>query len=480
MLTQHALNKKFLPFLIGIIALLPACKKLVAIDEPINSLTSTEIFATDDQANSAMAAVYSQMINNNYSWFSSGLMTEYPGFSADEFNSSEISTYIYSQNRLTRDSSSWIIWNTPYTTIYNANAVIEGIAASTAATLHDSLRQRLTGEAKFVRALAYFYLTNLYGDVPMVLTIDFNKTTKLSRMPQAQVYQQIVSDLKDAQSALAADYSVAGGERIRPNKMAATALLARVYLYTKDYPDAAAQASTVIGNSSHYTLVNDPNGVFLKNSTEAIWQLQQNISVPNQGNATGEGLLFLPNPLNTGVVSTASLTDQLLTSFEPGDLRRQDWVDSTIYGGITYYFPYKYKVGAYNHVDGGEATEYYMVLRLAEQYLIRAEAEANGAPGGAAAAIQDLDVIRTRAGLPALPASLAADQLAAAIAHERQIELFAEWGHRWLDLKRTGQAHAVLSVLPGKQPWHGDYQLLYPIPTPELQSDPNLTQNPGY
>jgi len=66
------------------------------------------------------------------------------------------------------------------------------------------------------------------------------------------------------------------------------------------------------------------------------------------------------------------------------------------------------------------------------------------------------------------------------VAHERQTELFAEWGHRWLDLKRTGQAGAVLSVIPLKQPWLGNYQLLYPIPYTEIQDDPSLVQNPGY
>jgi hypothetical protein len=129
---------------------------------------------------------------------------------------------------------------------------------------------------------------------------------------------------------------------------------------------------------------------------------------------------------------------------------------------------------------GGTATEYYMVLRLAEQYLIRAEAEANGAGGGTAAAIADLNVIRGRAGLPALSPSLTPAQVITAVAHERQTELFAEWGHRWLDLKRTGQAGAVLSVIPLKQPWLGAYQLLYPIPFTETQDDPNLVQNPGY
>ena len=123
-----------------------------------------------------------------------------------------------------------------------------------------------------------------------------------------------------------------------------------------------------------------------------------------------------------------------------------------------------------------------MVLRLAEQYLIRAEANAHS--GDLASAIKDLNIIRQRAGLGTLPSSLTQAQVIAAVAQERRIELFAEWGHRWFDLKRTGQVDAVMSeITPQKvgaiTGWKS-YQQLYPIPQSERQLNPNLTQNPGY
>jgi hypothetical protein len=474
---------------------LDACKKLVSVPEPINTLTTTEVFSTDAEANSAMTGIYTPMINGTlgaqnsvYYGYSEGLQTLYGGLSSDELvNTNDINLVRVNMNHLLYTDGNTAAWQPAYSQIYGANAVIQGIAASTSSLLHDSVRKELTGEAKFVRAFSYFYLTNLFGDVPLSLTIDFNQTAGMARTPQARVYQQIIQDLKDAQAALPGDYSVGSGERIRPNKWAATALLARVYLYTGDNADAATQAGAVIANTGQYSLVSDLNGVFLANSTEAIWQLQQNTSISGEGTATPEGIVLLPNPLNTGF-ATFYLSPQLLAAFEPGDLRRTAWVDSTddSYNapigtpvGI-YYFPFKYKTGSYNYSVGGTATEYYMVLRLAEQYLIRAEAEANGAGGGTASAIADLNVIRGRAGLPALSSSLTPAQVTTAVAHERQTELFAEWGHRWLDLKRTGQAHAVLSVISLKQPWAGDYQLLYPIPVLEITADPNLTQNPGY
>jgi hypothetical protein len=467
-----------------------SCRKLVSVPEPVNSQTTAEVFATEQQANSAMAGIYTQLINGNsgvnnsiYTGFGTGLTTLIGGLSSDElmYYQATGEYLLYNSNRLQVNSSSAnSVWTTAYTAIYGANAVIEGIAASTSAALRDSVRKELTGEAKFIRAFSYFYLTNLFGDVPLALTIDFNQTRNMARTPQASVYQQIISDLKDAQSVLPADYSVSSGERIRPNKWAATALLARALLFTGDYTGAATQAATVIGYTTQYNLVSDLNEVFLKNSPEAIWQLQQNTSVANVGNATPEGATMLPNPLSTGLASYY-LSSQLLDAFETGDQRRSKWVDSTNNNSTgLYYFPYKYKTGTANYSVGGTATEYYMVLRLAEQYLIKAEAEANGAAGGDAAAITDLNVLRHRAGLPDLSSSLLHDQVITAVAHERQTELFVEWGHRWLDLKRTGQAHNVLSVIPVKQPWEGDYQLLYPIPVSEIITDHNLVQNPGY
>ncbi len=479
---------------IPILLLQTGCKKLVTLDPPISSITTAEVFSTDVQATSAMAGVYTTMLNGTtnasnsaYTSFASGLSTLTGGFSSDELVVYG-GTTVYITNQLTALTSFYgtSLWNSAYKAIYNSNAVIEGIAASTSGNLHDSVRVELTAEAKFVRAFSYLYLVSNFGDVPMVLTIDFNKTQNLARSPQQDVYKQIIQDLKDAQTVLPADYSYGNGERVVPNKWAATALLARVYLYSGDNANAAAQASAVISNTAQYSLVTDPNKVFLKNSTEAIWQLQQYTLFAALGIATPEGIQFIPSSTNphTGTIPQY-ITPSLLSSFEPGDLRRQAWMDSTNNSQYTasngiYYYPLKYKTGSYNRNTSTVPTEYYMVLRLAEQYLIRAEAEMNGANGGAAAAIADLNTIRNRAGLTPLPTTLTSTQLLAALAHERQDELFCEWGHRWFDLRRLGLAHDVLSNITYKQPWAGDYQFLYPIPTTEISNDRFLTQNEGY
>ncbi|MDO6430072.1 RagB/SusD family nutrient uptake outer membrane protein [Flavitalea sp. BT771] len=474
---------------------------MIQIPDPASSITITKVFDTDATASSAMAGVYTQLINGTYgiansnyatNVFSDGLTTILAGLSADELQTTTANNALFqlSANNLTAKlaDQSYIptLWASAYSIgIYGANAVLEGIAASTSPDLTDSTRRQLTGEAKCIRAFCHFYLTNFYGDIPLVLTTDFNKTANLARAKQVDVYAQIIKDLKDAQAALPDNYISVGG-RVRPNKWAATALLARVYLYTGDYSDASAQAGSVIDHVDLYHLEPDLNNVFLTTSSEAIWQLQQNTSIPNLGNATPEGSFWLPNPLHTGRPPIASLTSQLLNAFEPGDRRRTNWIDSTDYmadPGIpaaTYYFPYKYKTGTYNYSVGGAASEYYMVLRLAELYLIRAEAAANGGPGGANAAIADLNSLRHRAGLNSLPANLSASDLTTAIAKEWQTEFFCEWGHRWFNLKRTRQTSAVFSSIAVKQPWKGDYQLLYPLPTQEILNDHYLTQNTGY
>jgi hypothetical protein len=368
-----------------------------------------------------------------------------------------------------------------YNIIYLCNANIEGLNASS--TLSISAKNQFLGEALFLRDFCYFYLINLYGDVPYITTASgWDRTKTASRTPKAQIYQALISDLEFCQKVLKSDYSMSAGQRTRANQSAATALLARVYLYAGNHwQDAMTQSTQVISNTANISLINNLNQVFLLSSTEAILQWQLNPNYSQTANVTPEGYAILPNnPINANPPNYFC-SQQLVSSFEPNDKRFLAWVDSSIYSGVKYYYPYKYKVGSANFSSTAPATEYYIVFRLAEQYLIRAEAEAQ--LNDLSHAIADLNVIRSRAGLPNLSLTLNQTQVLAAVAQERRIELFAEWGHRWLDLKRTGQVDPVMTIVtPLKSAgstWNS-YQQLYPIPASELQTDPNLTQNPGY
>jgi hypothetical protein len=170
-----------------------------------------------------------------------------------------------------------------------------------------------------------------------------------------------------------------------------------------------------------------------------------------------------------GTTPRVYLTSSIVSSFEAGDQRRQKWIDSITYQSVKYYYPGKYKNATTT------ISEYYMVLRIAEQYLIRAESNAN--LNNLTDAVNDIDVVRNRAGLPGLPSNLTQSQVLTAIEQERRVEFFGEWAHRWFDLKRTGRVKAVLSPL---KPNFLDTDLLYPIPVNELLYNPSLTQNLGY
>jgi hypothetical protein len=442
------------------------CTKLTQVGNPVNTVTTEETFGTDATATSAIIGIYSQFLNN----YGNGSTTFDLGMSADELLTIGGSPFFETNTLAANLGLSDPFWTSAYYAIYLANAAIEALPVSTGVTA--SVKKQLTGEAEFFRAFFHFYLVNLYGPVPIVTTTNYQVNDTISRSPVAAVYQQIIADLKAAQNNLASDYSVSGGQRVRVNQFGATALLARVYLYEQQWDSAEAQASAVIANSGLYSLTG-LNSVFLANSSEAILQLEPPNMAPY---ATQEGLNFLPgDTLGDGL--EYYLTSQLMASFEDSDQRRVNWVDSCNYqgSGIYYYYPFKYKV----RNGQGNITEYYMVLRLAEQYLIRAEARAeqnNNLEG----AISDLDTIRARAGLPDLPATLSQSQILSAVMQERKIEFLAEWGHRWLDLKRLGTTVATTTLSGDKGLTVPSSQLLYPIPASELVDDANLSQNAGY
>lgn len=237
-------------------------------------------------------------------------------------------------------------------------------------------------------------------------------------------------------------------------------MLARVHLYNGQWQEAEAEATAVIGSGS-YSLVSNLNNVFLMNSNETIWQLMPTSTSLN----TWEGNQFIPA---TSAAPTYPLTASLLSSFTAPDQRKAAWTKSVVVSSVNYTHPFKYKVRT-----GTTLTEYYVVLRLAELYLVRAEARARQSK--ISLALADLNTIRTRAGLANATISDQAAMLLA-VEQERRLELFAEWGHRWFDLKRTGRANALLAFKTGWQ----DTDTLYPIPNAELLRNPMLTQNPGY
>ena len=492
------LQKKIAKLLLGIvlfplIMLQISCKKLIEIPPPKNLIAEDNVYTNDATAISVLSGIYTSMSMAGGSAtgsFTGGFsISELAGLSADElivFNGVGYPNLLaYYKNDLAANGSNVAgseHWAILYNYIFKCNAAVEGLTASTSLT--SAVKQQLLGEAKFLRAFFYFYLINLYGDVPHALTTDPNVNSLLGRTSKVQIYQQIIADLKSAQEFLNANYlkpDLAGTttERVRPTKWVASALLARVYLYIDDYVNAEMEATAVINNAS-FSLPS-LNNVFLKNSSEAIWQLQP---IRLNFNTEDARLFIIPS---TGLSNDnpVYLSDFLLNSFETGDQRRynRNWIDSVTVSNTTYYFPYKYKINApnsdINPTTGTQnMTEYLTVFRLGEQYLIRAEtrAQQNNITG----AQTDLNAIRARAGLPNTTAN-DKSSLLTAIINERQVELFTEWGHRWFDLKRMGKVDAVMTnVTPLKGGGWQSTDQLYPIPQSDIDKMPNLTQNSGY
>jgi len=174
---------------------------------------------------------------------------------------------------------------------------------------------------------------------------------------------------------------------------------------------------------------------------------------------------------------TVELSENFLNVFEnPQDKRIQDWVNTFAIEEDTLHFPYKYKIQY--EASGGAFTEYSMVLRLAEQYLIRAEARAR--LGKLTEAIQDVNIIRSRAGIAILEnmnSSFSESEVLNLIILERRKELFSEWGHRWFDLNRLGKSEIL--ALKENSNWTPNSRF-FPIPSSERMKNPNLSQNPGY
>lgn len=442
-----------------------SCEEFLVVKAPSTQLASPTVFETDATATSAVLGMYEKMMENYNSIFN-GQLTLCAGLSSDELlNTSgigQMDEFFSNSLNPSNDRLKLDFWNSAYNYIYQANAIIEGLSKSKGVSA--SVSSQLQGEAKLVRAFSHFYLANLFGDIPYVPSTDYRQNSIIARTPASKVYDQMVSDLLAAQILLSDNYVTTG--RARPNKAVATALLARVYLFQGDWPKAEQEASKVIGNQN-YGLHSDLAKVFLAGSGEAIWQLIPVISGLN----TAEGNRFAQT---SGTPTYADMTLQLVSAFEPGDKRFVNWVSQYDVSGHTYYLPFKYKVRT-----SSVLTEYYSVLRLAEQFLIRSEARAKQSK--LAAAVSDLDIIRNRAGLTLIQntnPSISQSALLLAIEQERRIELFCEWGHRWLDLKRTGRVDAVMTAnKPGK--WKSTSSL-YPLPKTEILTNPNLTQNPGY
>lgn len=442
---------------------LNSCDSFVAVDLPNSQLTTASVFEDKATASAALVDIYNKIRENGLLTGNSSGISNQLGNYTDElvcYGSSASAPFEFYNNTLVATNANVAaIWSTSYNQIYATNSVLEGVEKAQTLQMED--RNQLLGEALFTRSLLHFYLMNLFGEIPYITTTDYLQNSSAKRISQTESYNKLKLDLTQAIALLSENYISA--EKVRPNKYTAIALLARVDLYSEDWTAAAENATKIINNTALYqptTL----NKVFLKNSTTTIWQLMPSIV----GRNTNEGATFI---FTSGPPPLVAISSALINTFSNADLRKSTWTKAVTNGSTTWYHAYKYK----EDQNTSTSLEYSIIFRLAEQFLIRAEAKAhlNDIDGATA----DLNTIRNQAGLTNTTATTA-NELIEAILEERRLELFTELGHRFFDLKRTNKLDATLSG--SKLGWDAKDQL-WPIPATEIRVNPNLKpQNSGY
>jgi len=462
------LNKLYIGVL-GALFLLSACNKDLNL-KPYQSLDQSQAIVTAQDVQITLVGAYNR----------AGLADLYGGgvfFYPDLMATQTIIDWHGTYQQLTQMTNQQIpnnnsfvnsLWLDAYEVINQANNVLANLDKVASGD-----KNRVEGEAKFLRGLTYFDLVRIFGKswndgdpttnpgVPIVTTPTtvISASSYVARSSVSQVYQQAITDLTDAEAELPADNNYSA------SSFSAAAILARLYLQKGDYANAATEATTVISsgnfslNKTYAAEFPYPNqtAVHVDNTSEDIFAIQ----VTSQ-----QGV----NALNTYYASTIDggrgdvhIATGFLDIFETVDTRAgmyqyDDPTDPTT----------TLRCHKFDNVDGN-----VHIIRLAELYLIRAEANLRktGAPTGDTP-VNDLKVIRTRAGL-STPATVTIDD----VLNERVRELAFEGGFFLHDAKRLNSAAnpVIVGALPAFSP-----KLVFPIPLQDINANPKLVQNPGY
>ncbi|MDP9081223.1 MAG: RagB/SusD family nutrient uptake outer membrane protein [Bacteroidota bacterium] len=476
-------------------AALSSCNKLN--ENPSSVIVSQQFFKTQSDAVAAVNAVYGTLNSDPAGDFplygrQLNLLVENgsdnqvysPSNTNPDVRALGTATYIPSNSRVQK------VWQQLYYGINRANIAIDNIPGIQIDTV---LRSRLVREAKFIRALLYFDLVRLYGDVPLVLhnpnSIDLDKLF-VSRTATADVYTQIISDLQDATNL---PKSFSGTDLGRVTGGAAHALLAKVYVTRKNWSSALTELKTVINGGYGYALFPNYRDVFqkaTKNGVEHIFSVQYETNLGEANSVQNLSQSF--TSFNTGTFPIDIPADSSVSKlFSKTDTRRAVTFYDSVYNAATgkyvvyknAYTPYFNKFVDYSlsplSIQSQSAVN-YPVIRYADVLLLYAEVlnEINGAPDGDA--YNAINQVRNRANVANLTAGLGQTAFRDSVFLERRKEFIQE-GHRWFDLVRQGGTALVdaLHKIPAKSA-ASDKNNLFPIPQVEIQLNPALKQNPGY
>jgi hypothetical protein len=456
------MKKYILPIITcGLMITATSCKKFLDL-KPLDSYTENTFYVDEKGLQGGLVSCYDALQTD--SLYGNGLLTlgeirgdnvtdNDPGSGAGVRNAIEVFSETSANNILSGT------WQGEYKAIYRSNIVLD---RAPGITMNDATKNQIIGQAKFIRALSYFNLTRLWGNVPLVLSVQKTDEARANtRATSAQVYQQIINDLTDAASKLPTAW--ADAQRGRATSYAANALLAKVYLYQKNYALAAATLQPIV--SAIYTgtvlSVVPQTSTFpsnLKTSKDVIFAvLYLNGGVKEAVNQDNR----YRNNNNTNTITLPQ------TVFETGDNRKALLAPTGT--GIR---PGKFNSPVSNTT---EVSGDFPVLRCADVLLMYAEA-LNETTYGNTEAFKALNAVRTNAGITAktvidLPSQAS---FRTEVYLQRRLELALE-ADRWFDIVRTNQMATIFAGIPA-------FRSIYPVPQAEIDNVNNKTgwQNTGY
>ncbi len=445
-------------------------------ENPDGFFSSNNFYNSEGDAEAAVNAIYSHLNSGAYyggtTWWQLGdittdLLTVGPAPTSERVN---LQNYTFNSSEGVFEG----LWQEVYESINHANAAIERIENT---EINAGVKARLIGEAKFLRALAYFNLVTLFGDVPLIVSETNDLNIDAQRTNKALIFDQVISDLEDAEQAGLEVNSAKG----KVTDVAVKALLGKVLL-TRFYEDG--DNSNLTAAISKFDAIAQP----LSLSPAEIWDPANEgapehiFSVQYVTGIIGSGYMNLfavrgaPAPL-TGF-SSALVEQAFLDSFDPLDLRKDASVrTSYILPDDTLTFaPHVWKYFEATATNPGNTNVNWPILRMSDVWLMKAEAAnaLNGSPN--AEAYTAINEVRNRAGLDDLATGLSQDQFLDAVVQERAWEFCFE-GQRWFDLKRTGKLISTLTAY-GK-PIDATKHTVYPIPLREVDVS-GISQNPNY
>jgi hypothetical protein len=478
----------YIKYAVVFLLLFASCEADLNVEQK-GSLTEDDFLNNPDNAVRLVNGVYAKQLDFDMYSFSWIGMTSITSDDADKGSTSgDTGADKHKMDNLTFDSNDISfkdVWNGRYAGIYRANTALFYLEQL---QINQTLKNRLIGEAKFLRALFYFDLVRCYGGVPIITNqIDINNNEAINqtvyvRKTKAETYAQIEADLLDAIEKLPLKGQYGFADVGRASKGAAQALLAKAYLYQQKWQSAYNMSNNVIG-SSQYALLTDYAQVWREageNKSESIYEVQANLNNGLRDYTNVQGPRGTPD-LGWGfnVPSQA-----LVNSYQANDVRKAAtiiFVPSTLWDGFlapttwsnsTYnYKAYQSSIMESWNGDRGNTAKNHRILKYSDILLINAEAALQ--LGMTLPALEKVNMIRTRAGLPNL-SNLTMDQLL----NERRWEMAMEYD-RWFDLVRTGQAQTKMAA-NGKTFITGVHEV-FPIPLSQIiLSNGLLTQNPGY